>query len=194
MDALQSKGPLMILKIAPIGEPVLKQCARTIIMPDEYSFTNQLALNMFETLESQGERIGLAAPQVFQSVQCVIYRIPRKTHARYKTLCEEVPLTVMINPSWQPLTQSKVDGYEACISIPGLMGIVPRYKDISLAYETLEGERVTKTVHDFHARVIQHECDHLIGKVFVEQMIDHSTLGFEDVILKQLHVDMDEVA
>jgi peptide deformylase len=149
---------------------------------------------MFETLENQGERIGLAAPQVFQSVQCVIYRIPKKTHGRYKTLCEEVPFTVMINPFWQPLNDFKIDGYEACISIPGFMGIVPRYKDISLTYETLAGEKVTKTVHDFHARVIQHECDHLIGKVFIEQMSDLSTLGFEDVILNQQHIPLEDVA
>ena len=180
--------------VALLGEPILKKKAKSLVIPDDLPFALALSKKMLIMLESLGERIGLAAPQIFESVQLFIYRIPQSTHARYQTQTECIPLTTMINPIWTPLSNERNEGWEACISVPGLMGKVSRYTNISCTYTDLAGERIEIQAQGFHARVIQHEADHLDGVVFTERMKDLSTLGFEDAILKQQFVDIADVA
>ena len=180
--------------VALLGEPVLKKKARLLDIPKELPFASDLSKKMLILLDSLGERIGLAAPQVFESVRLFIYRIPASTHPRYQTKTAVVPLTTMINPLWTPLSDKMNDGWEACISVPGLMGKVTRYTSILCTYTDLSGNKIEVEAGGFHARVIQHEVDHLDGLVFIDRMKDLSTLGFEEAILKQQFVDMADVA
>lgn len=182
------------LHIATLGEPVLKKQARPLDIPSDLSFAKNLSEQMFLLLDSLNERIGLAAPQVFESIRLFVYRIPQSTHPRYQTISTVVPPTVMINPAWAPISPEKEDGWEGCVSVPGMLGIVPRYTSIFCRYTNLVGESIELEADGFHARVLQHEMDHLDGITFIERMTDLSSLGFEDVILKQQRVDMDAVA
>lgn len=182
------------LQIATLGEPVLKKEAKPLDIPNDLTFAKDLSEQMFALLDSLNERIGLAAPQVFESVRLFVYRIPNSTHPRYQTASVAISPTVMINPMWAPLSLEKVDGWEGCVSVPGMLGVVPRYSSILYRYTNLDGESVERQADGFHARVIQHEIDHLDGITFIERMTDLSSLGFEGVILKQQRVEMDEVA
>ena len=182
------------LKIALLGEGVLKNIARPLDIPNELPFALNLSQKMLALLDSLGERIGLAAPQVFESVRLFVYRIPASIHPRYKTKTDSVPITTMINPEWKPLSDEIKDGWEACISVPGLMGMVPRHTSILCTYTNLSGNKVELHANGFHAMVLQHEIDHLNGIVFIERMKNLSTLGFEDVFLKKQLVDVSEVA
>lgn len=175
-----------MMQLAKLGEDILSRVAEPVALK-EISEIKHFVENMILTLSSFGNRIGLAAPQVYLSKRIVIYKIPLSTHSRYQLLQdqEEVPLTVMINPEWKPLTEEKIEGWEACISLPNLMGIVPRYKEIECTYLDLDGQKQTRIAKDFHARVIQHECDHLDGIVFTQQMRDLNSLTFEDVLLNK---------
>ncbi len=173
-----------VLPIARMGEPILKQIAARVDLNTEYDRTKQLISDMETTLDHQGARVGLAAPQVFVSKRVVLFRIPQKLHVRYASEAQqEIPLTVLINPIIYPLSRDLIDGYEACISIPGLVGIVPRYKEINYTYQDIEGTLHTVHAHGFHARVIQHECDHLDGILYLNKITDLTTFGFEDVIV-----------
>lgn len=177
-----------ILPLAKLGEPILSKTA-SVVAVSEILDLKPVVDDMIYTLNSFGNRIGLAAPQIYLSKRIVIYKIPQTIHSRYRLESnqEEIPLTVMINPKWRPLTNNKADGWEACISLPNLMGIVPRFQEIECAYLDLEGKLNTRIAQHFHARVIQHECDHLEGIVFTKQMLDASSLVFEDVFLKESH-------
>jgi peptide deformylase len=176
---------MRILPIAYLGEDILNKAAAPVAN-DEFSKCGIIVEQMLATLDALGERIGLAAPQVFIDKRIVIFRIPKSTHNRYQLeeTAEEVPFTVMLNPSWQPIKDTKADGWEACISLPNLMGIVSRYTDVAYEYFDQTGKLHKRTASGFHSRVIQHECDHLDGYVFTKRMTDLSSLTFEDVKLK----------
>ena len=177
-----------ILPIARMGEPILKQIAAPVDLNTEYSIIKQLISDMKTTLNHECARVGLAAPQVFVSKRVILFRIPKKLHARYATESQqEIPLTALINPTIRPLSSSKVNGYEACISIPSLVGVVPRYREIEYTYQDLKGNYHTLYAHGFHARVIQHEYDHLDGILYPEKIIDMTTFEFEDIMLKALN-------
>ena len=135
------------------------------------------------------EGTGLAAPQVYVPLRVVIFYVARERAQREedaapdadKSLDEEapaVPLTVLINPRWEPLSEEVVMGPEACLSVPGLMGQVPRYRRIRYGGLTSEGQEIEREAEDFHARVVQHELDHLDGVLYPQRMIDASTLIF----------------
>lgn len=174
-----------VLPIARLGERILSQSAAPVNKADILKCI-PFAEQMLFTLDSIGERIGLAAPQVFIDKRIIIFRIPLTTHNRYQlnSKQEEVPFTVMINPVWTPINDTQEDGWEACISLPNLMGVVPRYTNISYEYYDLEGKLNKRNASGFHSRVIQHECDHLDGFVYTQRMKDLHTLTFEDVKLK----------
>ena len=100
---------------------------------------------------------------------------------------EEIPLTIMINPSWNPLSDEMEEEWEGCLSVPGLVGLVPRYAHIRYSYQTLQGETVTREAHGFHARVVQHECDHLDGMLYLQRMTDNANLAFTEEFMKYHH-------
>lgn len=182
-----------IYQIARIGQPILKQTAQNI-EPHEIGSVSGIVEKMLRTLDAEGERIGLAAPQVFLGKRLFIYRIPKRTHSRYQTEdIEEIPLTAVINPVIRPLTEEKVVGWEACISVPNLMGKVERYKAVEMNFTNMNGENCTIVASGFHARVLQHEYDHLDGIVYPMRMSDMSTLGVENEILSSLSLQEDDV-
>ena len=144
--------------------------------------------NIFATIKSLGERVGLAAPQVGIMKRIVVFRVPAKpVHSRYKSISDldqpEIPWTAMINPSYRLINSEMVPGKEVCVSVPGIMGEVDRYKSIIYSYLDEKGNYHEHEAHNFHARLIQHELDHLDGILFPMRVKDMKTLGFEREIL-----------
>ena len=129
---------------------------------------------------------GLAAPQIGVDLQLVIFGFQR--NERYPE-APPVPMTVLINPQITPIGDAMVDGWEGCLSVPGLRGEVPRYARIRYTGFDLQGQPVEREVDGFHARVVQHECDHLIGRLYPTRMTDLTKLGFTSVLFPELGDD-----
>jgi peptide deformylase len=122
---------------------------------------------------------GIAAPQVGVSLRVVIFEVA--ANPRYPQ-AEAVPYTVLVNPMLEPLGTEQEDGWEGCLSAPGLRGLVPRYRQLRYRGFDLEGRPIDRTVSGFHARVVQHEVDHLDGILYPMRITDLRDLGFEDVL------------
>jgi len=183
MKMLHNQG--RILTVARMGHPVLKEVAKRVEDPFS-SEVRQLIQDMEATVKYLNCS-GLAAPQVFFPLRIVIFRVLTKTDNPAYELTPEydpdgVPWTVMINPVITPLSQELNLGWESCLSLPGLMGKVPRYHSIQYAYLNQEGEEEKRVAHGFHARVVQHECDHLDGILYCQRMKDINDLGFKEEI------------
>lgn len=176
-----------ILKLALMGDDILKRKAEAIDL-NNLSEIADIVEDMKHTLIAQGERVGLAAPQVFISKRLLIFRIPNQLHSRYANEQEITPIDLhpLINPEIEFLDSEQENGYEACISIPGLMGVVPRYKHIRYSYYDLNAKKHSVYASGFHARVVQHEYDHLDGILYPQRMKDLSTFGFEEAIQENL--------
>jgi peptide deformylase len=167
---------MAILKIARMGHPVLKARAEPVADPKAQEI-QQLVRDMMETLEDVGG-IGLAAPQVHVSKRVVIFYVPGERRAAAGEPTEDVPLTVLINPEIETLSEEKVAGVEACLSVPGLAGPVPRFAHIRYRALDLNGRMFEREAKGYHARVVQHECDHLDGILYPMRMTDLSQLAF----------------
>jgi peptide deformylase len=167
---------MAILKIARMGHPVLKHRAEPVADPKSVEI-QELVRDMVETLEDVGG-IGLAAPQVHVSKRVVIFCVPGERRATSGESGEDIPLTVLINPEIEPLSEDKVSGVEACLSVPGLAGPVPRFTHIRYRALDLHGRMVEREARGYHARVVQHECDHLDGILYPMRMTDFSGLAF----------------
>ncbi|MDO8376225.1 MAG: peptide deformylase [Aquabacterium sp.] len=126
---------------------------------------------------------GLAAPQIGVDLQLVIFGFER--NERYPE-APPVPLTVLLNPQITPLGADEVDGWEGCLSVPGLRGMVPRWQRIRYTGVDQFGQAVDREAEGFHARVVQHECDHLIGRLYPTRMRDLTRLGFTSVLFPEL--------
>lgn len=166
---------MAILKIARMGHPVLRRRADPV--PDPTAPAVQtLVRDMIETLEDIGGA-GLAAPQVHVPWRVVIFRVPAD---RVTGRADDLPseLTVLVNPEIEFVGSARELGWEGCLSIPGLRGAVPRAARIRYKGVTPEGEHVEREVEGFHARVVQHECDHLDGVLYPQRMNDLSLLTF----------------
>ena len=171
----------MIFKVARLGHPILRQIAEPVPAdqigtPVVQQFIDDLIETMYEY-----DGAGLAAPQVHVSHQIVAMEVNK--NPRYPE-APAIPLTVYINPEITPLTEDMDEDWEGCLSVPGLRGRVPRYTAIRLRAYDRQGKRVELVVEGFHARVIQHECDHLQGKVFLDRMRDMSSLTFIEEFVK----------
>ncbi len=172
------------LHVARMGHPVLAQKAEPVNLSD-LDKAREIIADMHFTLESIGERIGLAAPQVHIPLRIVIFSIPKTApNLRYDFDREEVPFTVMINPEITFLTDKQVLGWEGCISVPGMLGEVPRCESIRYTFYDQMGVQHERVAHGFHARVVQHECDHLDGILFPMRMTDMSRFGFEEEMIE----------
>ena len=146
---------------------------------------NILIDDMFDTMAEAGG-VGLAAPQIGVGLQVVIFGFEKSE--RYPD-AEPVPQTILINPVITLLTEEEDLGWEGCLSVPGLRGEVPRHKQIRYQGFDPQGHVIDRTVEKFHARVVQHECDHLIGKLFPMRMRDFTRFGFTDVLFPELKQD-----
>ena len=166
---------MAILRIAHMGHPVLRYPAEPVIDLDDPA-VHRLAADMQKTLEHIAAN-GVAAPQVYVPIRLVVYRItPSKIPAG--SGWQTVPWTVMVNPVITPQTDETFMTWERCLSLPGLHGQVPRYANINIRFQDLEGKTVEREADGSHAAVLQHEVDHLDGLLYPMQMTDMTTLGF----------------
>jgi peptide deformylase len=164
---------MAILKIARMGHPVLRRRAVEVADPTAPEIRRLLA-DMIETLED-AEGVGLAAPQVHAPLRIVIFHLPRE---RLEEGAADVPPTVLVNPRVETLTEQQETGWEGCLSLPGLLGRVPRGTKLRYWALDAEGRPFEAVAEGFHARVVQHECDHLEGILYPMRMSDLSTLAF----------------
>ncbi len=168
---------MAVLTLAKMGHPILARMADKIEDPRDPRWA-ALAEDMKETMKAEGG-VGLAAPQVEVGVQLVMFFVPPSRG-------EEggMPLTILANPAITPLSEETADGYEACLSVPGLTGIVPRWNHIHYRGLDLEGRVIEREARGFHARVVQHECDHLWGRLYISRMKDLSSLAYRDELAR----------
>jgi len=169
---------MAILKIARMGHPVLRQVAADVSDPTAPE-VRALVADMIETMHD-ADGTGLAAPQVHVPLRVVVFLVEgERAAAEGDAEGEEaVPLTAMINPVVEPLGEARSTGFEACLSVPGLAGAVERWDHIRYRFTTPDGETVEREARGFHARVVQHECDHLDGVLYPMRMTDLATLGW----------------
>ncbi|MFO1061898.1 MAG: peptide deformylase [Dongiaceae bacterium] len=165
---------MAILKIARMGHPVLRRRADPVQDPTDPEIHGLIA-DMLETLADIGG-IGLAAPQVHVPLRVVIFEVPERRAGPDGA----IGMTALINPEIEPLGGEQRLGWEACLSVPGLTGMVPRWQRIRYAGWTPQGERLVRVAEGFHARVVQHECDHLDGVLYPQRMTDLALLAFAD--------------
>jgi len=179
---------MSILKIARMGHPVLRRPADPLADPTAPE-VRRLVADMWETLADIGGA-GLAAPQVHIPWRVVIFHVPPARAAREGA--EPVAPTALVNPEITPLGEpgeAMVGGWEGCLSVPGLTGWVPRYAAIRYSGVTPEGEAIEREATGFHARVVQHECDHLDGILYPMRMTDLSRLMFVDEMQRSYGTD-----
>jgi peptide deformylase len=165
-----------ILKVARIGHPAVR--ARAVdVAPDRITAaeTQRLIDDMIETMYEY-EGVGLAAPQVHVGLRLAVIEVSEEDDRAE----EGVPLTVLVNPVLHPLADEMVDGWEGCLSVPDLRGRVPRLRRLELRALDRQGKPFRLEASDFFARVIQHECDHLDGSVYLDRMKDARSLSFID--------------
>jgi peptide deformylase len=170
---------MAILKIARMGHPVLRRRAEEIIDPTAPEI-RALAGDMIETMfDALG--VGLAAPQVHVPLRMVIFRAPVSEFEADAEADEddEKPLTVLINPVLEPQSDEMLEDWEGCLSVPGLRGQVPRYAHLRYHGVDLTGAPIDRTVEGYHARIVQHECDHLDGILYPQRMTDLTKLIFD---------------
>jgi peptide deformylase len=165
---------MAILKVARIGHPVVRGTARDLDEKEIKSRELQRLIDdMIETMHEY-DGVGLAAPQIHVPLRLAVLEVPA-SDARAR---DAVPQTVLVNPQVTFLGDEKATMYEGCLSIPDLRGLVPRYRRLRLSALDRKGKPYEIEAVDFHARVIQHECDHLDGTVYIDRMEGLRTLSF----------------
>jgi peptide deformylase len=165
---------MAILKVARLGHPVLREKARPVPVGEIRSAGVQGFIDdMVETMREY-DGAGLAANQVHTPVQIAVIEV--ESNPRYPEAAA-IPLTVLINPVVTPIGDEVEDGWEGCLSVPDMRGMVPRHTAVRLECHDREGKRVVLDAKDFFARVIQHETDHLNGIVYIDRMRDLRTLS-----------------
>jgi peptide deformylase len=192
---------MAILKIAKMGDPVLRAPAQEVPDPTQPPI-RALIRDMVETMVDAGG-VGLAAPQVHVPLRIVIFHQPAEaTDAEDPQDAEDAdgagkaddaaadgaepddddpgPLHILLNPVIEPLTEETAFGWEGCLSVPGMRGVVPRFTRIRYSGLGLDGKPIIREAQGFHARVVQHECDHLDGILYPQRMTDLRLLGFND--------------
>lgn len=168
---------MALLKIARMGNPVLMARAAAVSDPSAPEIAT-LIRDMVETM-ADADGVGLAAPQVHVGLRVVVYYIPASRADDGK----KVGLRVLINPIVESLgTETSVDR-EGCLSLPGMSGMVRRPQRIRLSYRNQEGDSLEEEIAGYHARVVQHECDHLDGILYPMRMDDLGSLGYVDELM-----------
>jgi peptide deformylase len=163
-----------------MGEPLLRQVAAPVTRFD--AELAALLTDMDDTMRSQSGA-GLAAPQIGVGLRVVIFEL--KDNPRYPHLTP-VPYTVLVNPELTPLDPEQDEGWEGCLSVPGMRGLVPRYRRLRYRGFDAAGAPIDRTVEGFHARVVQHEVDHLDGILYPQRVRDLRNFGFEDALTGQM--------
>ena len=167
---------MSILKIARLGHPILYQKASFVDNITD-SRIKKLIHDMSETMIDY-KGIGLAAPQVHISKQIIIFRIFDELEKE----SNDIKINVLINPKITKISEETDNKWEGCLSIPGMLGLVKRYSSISYEGFDMNGNKIQQKAEGLHARVVQHECDHLNGIVFTHRLVDQNAYGYEDEI------------
>ncbi|MFC7299406.1 peptide deformylase [Herminiimonas aquatilis] len=178
---------MSVREILKMGDPRLLRVAEPVTefnTPELHS----LIADMFDTMHA-ANGAGLAAPQIGVNLRLVIYGFKQNT--RYPD-APPVPETVLINPKFRPLSAERDEGWEGCLSVPGLRGVVPRFS--ALHYEGFDqfGNLISRDAEGFHARVVQHECDHLDGILYPMRIEDFTQFGYVDVLFPEMDPNEDD--
>jgi len=171
----------MIREVLRMGDPRLLERAREVA----HLGTPELAAliqDLRDTMHAL-DGAGLAAPQIGVGLRVVIFGVAK--NPRYPD-AEPVPYTELVNPVLTPLSPDMEEGWEGCLSVPGMRGVVPRYLKLRYAGFSPEGRRIERVCEAFHARVVQHECDHLDGILYPMRVRDFRQFGFTDVLFPEL--------
>ncbi len=169
-----------------MGDPVLLQKAEAVVQFDTPEL-HALIQDMHDTMAAM-DGAGIAAPQIGVSRRVVIFGVG--SNPRYPD-AEQVPYTVLINPVLTPLGEDLEEGWEGCLSVPGMRGVVPRYARLHYTGFDQFGQPIDRMASGFHARVVQHECDHLDGILYPMRIDDLSRFGFTDVLFPGQQVQDD---
>jgi peptide deformylase len=178
---------MAVREILKMGDPRLLRVAPPVTTFDTPEL-HALVADMFDTMAA-ANGAGLAAPQIGVDLQLVIFGFER--NERYPD-APPVPKTVLLNPVITPLDDALEEGWEGCLSVPGLRGVVPRHARIRYTGFDVAGRRIEREAEGFHARVVQHECDHLIGRLYPTRMTDLTKLGFTSVLFPDLDPNSDD--
>lgn len=173
---------MSVREILRMGDPRLLRLAEPVRSFDQDEL-DALISDMRETMAAVNGA-GLAAPQIGVNLQVVIFG-STAVNPRYPDR-PQVPPTVLINPVITPLGDEEDEDWEGCLSVPGLRGVVPRFSRIRYTGVDEKGQAIDRTADGFHARVVQHECDHLVGKLYPMRVRDFSRFGFTDILFPQL--------
>ena len=172
---------MTVREILKMGDPRLLRIARPV---EAFGTPELRALigDLFETMHAV-HGAGLAAPQIGVDLALVIFGF--RQNQRYPD-APPVPETVLINPRITPLDDAEEEGWEGCLSVPGMRGVVPRYTRIHYSGFDADGAPIERDAEGFHARVVQHECDHLIGTLYPMRMRDFTRFGYTSVLFPEL--------
>jgi len=177
----------MIREILKMGDARLLRVAKPVETFDTPEL-HVLIADMFDTMNAAGG-VGLAAPQIGIDLQLVIFGFE---HSERYPDAPPVPRTILLNPTITPLTQDMEEGWEGCLSVPGMRGAVDRYTRIHYEGFDPAGTKIERDAEGFHARVVQHEYDHLIGRLYPSRIKDFSKFGFTEVLFPGLDPAVDE--
>jgi peptide deformylase len=178
---------MAVREILKMGDPRLLRVAPPVREFDTPEL-HALVADMLDTMRD-ANGAGLAAPQIGVDLQVVIFGFEH--NQRYPD-APPVPLTVLLNPQITPLDEAMDNGWEGCLSVPGLRGEVPRHARIRYQGVDVAGQPIEREAEGFHARVVQHECDHLIGRLYPTRMSDLTKLGFTSVLFPDMDPAADE--
>ena len=170
-----------VLKIREVGDPILSKISNDVDVKN----INEEILEIIEDLKTTlefGTGLEIAAPQIGINKRIIVVGA-KKEDIQYND-AEDIPITPMINPSWKAITKETDVQYEGCMSVPIIRGKVERYKDIELTYYNENGEKIVKQLKGLFARLIQHECDHLDGIVFLDKVKEKNGFATVDNINK----------
>ena len=170
-----------IIKVREVGDPVLNRIS------EEVDITN-INGDIIDTIEDlkatldDGVGVGIAAPQIGINKRIIVVG-PKKENVRYND-AEDIPLSAMINPKWEKISDETDIQFEACLSVPAIAGKVERFKDIKLEYYDEQGQKIEKEIHGFFARLIQHECDHLDGFTLLNRVTEKDGFSTKENVKK----------
>ena len=178
---------MAVREILKMGDARLLRVAQPVTAFDTPELRALIA-DMFDTMAA-ANGAGLAAPQIGVDLQLVIFGFER--NQRYPD-APAVPKTVLINPVITPLDDAVEEGWEGCLSVPGLRGVVPRFERIRYTGFDPKGQPIEREAEGFHARVVQHECDHLVGRLYPTRMTDLTRFGYTSVLFPELDPAQDD--
>jgi peptide deformylase len=178
---------MTVREILKMGDPRLLRVAKPVESFGTPALKALIA-DMFETMGA-ASGVGLAAPQIGVDLAVVIFGFVNSE--RYPE-APAVPRTILLNPHIEPLEAMEEDGWEGCLSVPGMRGVVPRYTRIRYRGVDPDGLPIDREADGFHARVVQHECDHLIGKLYPMRIRDFRKFGYTEVLFPDLDPNQDD--